>query len=220
MAVFISVRQTLLNYSNKATAGVDAMAGNLQFSLRNAYLNIRMVQNQVRKKRVIDSISEAASQLDPGGFCMIYFHGHGDSIGPHGSKDEQSDEALVCYDGYVLDDEIDILLRSFHPSCRILSIMDCCSSRTVFEWKYAPHQYPQIIHIAASSDNGYAHSTINGGIMSNNIRSMVHGWGFTNYNYIGFVNHLKARMNHAKHPIHIRMNPNVQSNYLKTPLFT
>jgi hypothetical protein len=220
IALFISVRENRLGYSNQATSGVDAMANNLQYALSNAYMNVRMIQNKVKKERVVRSIHEASRQLEPGGFCLIYFHGHGDSVGHHIEPDEPSDEALVCYDGLLLDDELDRLLRGFHPSTRVMTIMDCCSSNTVIEWKFNPRLYPKIIHVASASDSGYAHATINGGLMSLQIQDMVNGWGFSNYSYIGFLRELRNRMNRIRQPIYIRKSPKVDQDYLRQRLFT
>lgn len=219
IALLISVRNTLLPYSNVATSGVDAMANNLQYASSNAFSNVRMIQHQVKKQRIINSIIEVSQELSPGGFCLIYYHGHGDSITGSMENDEIKDQALVCYDGYLLDDEIDQLLRGFHPTCRILSIFDCCSSNTLVEWKYTYHNYPNIIHIASADDNGYALASTMGGVMSQQIINMIDGWAFSNYTYINFIQTLKNRMNHIGHPLYIRTSPGVKNDYLNLPLF-
>lgn len=222
IALFISIKDTLVpGFSNRATSGVDSMARNLQFALRNSYPNIRMVQGKVKKRKVEDSLKDASVDLEPGGFCLIYYHGHGHSIKDRMIPDETSDEAIVCYDGYLLDDELDLLLRQFHPSTRIMTIMDCCSSETIVEWKnFSPQIHPRIIHIAAAKDGDSALATTNGGILSREIEGMVDNWGYANYTYVSFLKELKKRMEHKNHPIYIRISPNVNMNYLKMELFT
>lgn len=226
IAIFISVRETRLNYSNRATSGVDNMSNNLRYALSNAFSNVRVIQNRVSKGRIVHAIKEASYHLEPGGFCLIYFHGHGNSIRRNPkydiNKDEGHDEALVCYDGLLFDDEIDQLLRGFNPRCKILTIMDCCSSKTVVEWEYNPKLYPKIIHIAAASDDGYnkdAKAGPSGGIMTQQIVNMLSGWGYSNYTYAGFLRSLRNRMRRINRPVYIRGNGKFSIRDMRTKLF-
>lgn len=220
IAILIGVRETKLNYSNQATSGVDLMVSNISSSLSYAFPSVQLVQHNVKKERIVKTISDAARHLEPGGFCFIYFHGHGDTLPGGFDHDEFKDQALVCYDGYLFDDELDFLLRKFHRSHRVMTFMDCCSSNTVVEWKFDPRLYPQIIHIAAASDNGYAHANTQGGFMSSVFNQMVYGYGYANYSYVSFIRDLSARMSANGAPLFVRNNQNVPPSYLKMKLFT
>ncbi len=221
IALLVSVKETNLNYSDEATSGVDNMTNNLQYALINAFPNARMVQNKVTKQRVIESLEEAADNLSPGGFCLIYLHGHGDSIRQNDPQEnETEDQVFICYDDYLRDDEIDRLLQRFDSSCRILTIADCCSSNTLVEWKNSEASYPQIIHLASANDHGYAYASPSGGFMTNQIVNIVFQWAYTNHTYQSFVEGLKHSMSLIGYPFFSKLNDQVTDEYLNKNLFT
>jgi len=220
IAIVASVKATrVTGYDNQATQGADAIANALAGELSYAFNNIQVIQNYTTKARIVDTLTTAAKVLDPGGLCVFYFHGHGDSL-PNVLRPDQEtrDQALVCYDGFLFDYEIDLLLQNFLPSHRLLTIVDSCSSETVIEWNYPDvARYPQIIHIGASRDGDQAGADTLGGIMSRNILNSVYGYGYANYTYLSFCQRIKQLT--GNQPA-FRTSPGVQRSFLNAKLFT
>lgn len=219
LAIVASVGKTRVpGYDNKATQGADMVTYDLYQELIPAFNNIQLIQHTTTKAKIVNTLTDAAKFLDKDGFCMFYFHGHGDSLpnvlDPDG---ETKDQALVCQDGFLFDDEIDLLLRQFHPSHRILTITDCCASESVVEWKYEQTKnYPQVLHISACRDDQTTPADAMGGIMSRNILNSIYGAGYTNYSYLSFCQAIKSNIPNAV----IRTTANVTRSFLNQKLFT
>ena len=43
------------------------------------------------------------------------------------------DEAIVCADGTIRDDELATLLAAFPPDCAVVCVFDCCNSSTIID---------------------------------------------------------------------------------------
>src|SRR5688572_13928935 len=176
LAIFAYVAETTLSkYSNDATLGVGNIAQSLINELRPAFGDdVVDVGPRSTVQQVASQLEFAAKYLSKHGLCFFYFHGHGDSIRGVGRQDEFKDQALVCHDGYLVDDQIDDLLRKFKPTQRILSVVDCCSSETVIEWSSSKiSNYPQIIHIASAHDGQDAGAAAFGGMFSQRMLSLI-----------------------------------------------
>lgn len=219
IAIVASVGKTRVpGYSNEATAGADMVTYDLCQELSYAFNNIQLIQHHTTKARIVNSLKDAASSLKPNGICLFYFHGHGDNLPNTFDGDKETfDQALVCEDGFLFDDEIDALLRNFHSSHRVMTITDCCASASVVEWKYEQTKnYPQVLHLAACMDHQIAVAQGMGGIMSRNILNTVYGYGYANYSYLSFCQVIKSQMPDAT----IRTTTNITRSYLNQQLFT
>ena len=220
-AIVAYVKETELSqYSNQATAGVGLAARNLILELSPIFgNNLIDLGPSTKIDNIITKLQYAAQNLDANGLCLFYFHGHGDSVNGIGRNDEATDEALVCNDGYLFDDSIDEILQTFQPTQRILSIVDSCSSESVFEWSMAPESsYPQIIHIASAADGTEAGALPMGGIFSRRIWSILYGGAAQSFTYQRFTQRLQLLT--VSTPCVVRKSPNVSDAFLNSRLFT
>jgi Caspase domain len=219
IAIVASVGKTRVpGYSNQATEGVDVVSYELCQELSYAFNNIQLIQNNTTKVRIVNSLLDAAESLKPNGMCLFYFHGHGDNLpNTYDPDNETFDQALVCEDGFLFDDEIDQLLRKFKSTQRIMTITDCCSSASIVEWKYEQNKkYPQVLHLAACRDDQTAAAQGMGGIMSRDILNRIYGYGYSSYSYLSFCQTIRTAMPDAI----IRTTKNVTHDYLNQQLFT
>ena len=161
----------LSDYDNSATIGVSRVAHLIMNEIKPIFRNdMAYLGPNATIKSITEHLVKASENLSNKGFCLFYFHGHGDSIGGRMRSDEARDQALVCHDGYLVDDVIEDLFAKFQPEQRILTIVDCCSAGSVIEWhKYSSESYPMIIHLASSRDEKPAFAYPQGGIFSNRI---------------------------------------------------
>ena len=193
-AIFAYVRETnLSDFDNRATAGVHLVARNIINELRKVFhMNYIDLGPLTKGDEITAQLEYAARNLNENGLCFLYFHGHGHSLPGSMYDDEIMDQALVCNDRYLLDDEIDKYLRLFKSNHRIFSIVDSCSSGTVIEWpKYKTHSYPKIIHLGSAKDNTIAYSLPSGGRFSKNVFNLIHNMGYSSFSYKSFANRLK-----------------------------
>ena len=65
----------------------------------------------------------------------IYFSGHGTQLPEliRGSEEDGKDEAIVCTDGHIRDDELAAALARFPPACAVVCVFDCCNSSTMID---------------------------------------------------------------------------------------
>lgn len=74
--------------------------------------------------------------------CFIFFYsGHGTFIKDQSMDEKDSrDECIVPSDyqiaGFITDDEINSILKQFNPNTKLIGILDCCFSGTLFDLKY------------------------------------------------------------------------------------
>lgn len=81
-------------------------------------------------------LTTAAAQLEAGDYLLITYSGHGTFVKDlNGDETDGRDEALVLYDGILLDDTIYELWTLFKEGVRILLITDSCYNATVIRLK-------------------------------------------------------------------------------------
>lgn len=219
-AIFAYVSNTQLpEYDNRATIGVGAVAGSIMTEIKPKFKNdLFDLGPNSTVQSITANLSLAAEKLEDRGFCLFYFHGHGDSITGKYRNDEKKDQVLVCHDGFLFDDAIDQILSTFKPTQRILTIVDSCSSETVVEWsKHPMSAYPQMIHIASSTDDGVALANRWGGIFSRKILNLVYNMAYYNYTYDTFIRRLQWQSTYS--PCLVRISDNVKTGFLRTKLF-
>lgn len=83
---------------------------------------------------ILNEFKRIGHVIQPSDLFIFYYSGHGDVI-PDLNHDEQSgyDQVLVAYDKYVIDDEIDIILRQFFSKAINCFIIDGCHSGTTYK---------------------------------------------------------------------------------------
>ncbi|WP_298754887.1 caspase family protein [uncultured Psychroserpens sp.] len=205
-------------YKNSATVGVELVAKKLYNEIKPKFgNNVSFIKPNATKEHILSEIRMVSNKLDSNGMLFFYFHGHGDTIDGRLYNDEKKDQVLVCTRNYLVDDTLDLYIRKFKPTQRILSIVDSCSSETVVEWsQYKWKSYPQIIHISSSRDGDVAYAYTNGGILSNKLAHLLYGGQYNNWTYEIMITRLKTLIPNR---CYINKTPNVKNNFLKDKIF-
>lgn len=192
-ALFTYVRRTKLPYSDRATIGVEGVAQDIRAVVEPVFDgNIRDLGAYPTKDAVSRELTDIADKLDNDGLCFFYFHGHGASIPGAAINDEDQDQALVCYDQYLRDDDLSEVLRLFKPTQRFFSVVDSCSSRTVVEWSFGNRDlYPEIIHYSSSPDGAEAYALPQGGLFSQRFFELIYGGAYESYTYQSLADDLE-----------------------------
>jgi hypothetical protein len=93
-------------------------------------------------------------------YFTVYFSGHGGQVSDlNGDEDDGMDEAMVFPDGYIIDDDLSLILRrNCSGITRVLLLTDCCHSGTIWDIpedvKIAMQMFPaNILSISSSSDS-------------------------------------------------------------------
>ncbi len=96
-----------------------------------------LLTKSATRKRVMDGIKKAASDLKAGDLFLLTYSGHGGQI-PDLNNDEPDgmDETWCLYDGQMVDDELNALLGSFARGVRVLVFSDSCHSGSVVREAY------------------------------------------------------------------------------------
>jgi len=123
----------------------------------------------------------AANELEAGDYFLFYYSGHGiQLLDDNGDEEDSEDEVLALRRKYydmdhpdgllIKDDRINELLNMFDPGVRIVMIIDCCHSETMYQLpkrdgdintiEYNPdfniidetNIIPELIYIAAVED--------------------------------------------------------------------
>lgn len=90
---------------------------------------INLTKDKLTLKEVRDAFKTLKSRVGPNDLVMVYFTGHGDQIPDKDKVEPDSlDEVLVLYDGILIDDEINKLMKGFPLTARKLLIVDACHS--------------------------------------------------------------------------------------------
>jgi len=93
-----------------------------------------LLTRDANRKNVIDEISKAASDLQPGDIFMLSYSGHGGQILDLNQDEyDRRDETWCLYDAQLIDDETHYLLSTFKSGVRILTFSDSCHSGSVIK---------------------------------------------------------------------------------------
>lgn len=86
---------------------------------------------QVTKEWFVRACEEALDQAQPGDKIIIHYSGHGTYVADtNGDEIDGYDEALYLYDGPLIDDRINTLLKRIKSGVDVGLIMDCCFSES------------------------------------------------------------------------------------------
>jgi hypothetical protein len=103
--------------------------------------NTKILISAQTKKNIIEQIKilSRSSYQENNKTFIIQYSGHGISM-PDSNGDELDgkDEGLLSNDlNVIIDDEIYLLLNTFHPSSKILFIIDACHSCSILDLPYS-----------------------------------------------------------------------------------
>lgn len=89
---------------------------------------------QATRDSVLSNLNRIVEGLQDEDIFVFYYSGHGDNI-PDVSRDEEDklDEALVCYDQYLLDDDLYKVWLSSNKKKRIVMIIDACKAGSTYK---------------------------------------------------------------------------------------
>lgn len=81
-------------------------------------------------QKIRDTILELGNALSPSGILVITYAGHGAPLQNKDNDDEATgkDQAWVTYDGFLLDDELNIIFSNLQANIRVLLLSDSCYS--------------------------------------------------------------------------------------------
>lgn len=106
----------------------DARALAAIFDKRGYDTQILSDQSATRQ-RVLAEIESLVHCAQAGDWVVISYAGHGSWV-PDETGDEAYDEVLVCYDGFLIDDELYDLFCEFQEGVRLVWIADCCHAES------------------------------------------------------------------------------------------
>ena len=114
-----------------AEKDVDTMES---IARKQGFVTRTLKTEKATRENVIAEFGAAASELDTGDFFLVTFSGHGDWVKDiSGDEEDQRDDTWCLYNGYFLDDELNVLLAAFKPGCRVLVLSDSCHSGTMLK---------------------------------------------------------------------------------------
>jgi metacaspase-1 len=92
----------------------------------------KILDNQATRKNMLDGLEDLVVNASPGDEVVFTYSGHGTSVTDHsGDEIDGYDEALVAYDGNILDDELRTILQKSQKDVHIVVVADSCFSGTV-----------------------------------------------------------------------------------------
>lgn len=201
IAILVSVEQSQFDdyfpdYSTQGVGNAKVAFANSVLSYVQPGLEIWDLGNSPTKGNVVEALQDAAAELSGYGSLLFYFTGHGANV--EGGEDvyEDSDQAMVCYDGFLYDDELTSLLSRFKPSTKVLSLIDACHSGTMVDWNrpFPVDTFPKVFHYAACSDFSLAPADTNGGLLTQAINNLLPMGAFQDQSYLQLGNLLKQQL--------------------------
>lgn len=165
------------------------------------------------RENLLTNLKKAADTCKAGDVFVFYYSGHGGQVADINSEEpDKKDETLVCYDGEVIDDDLNKIWVTFREGVRIVMLTDCCNSETNFRslrinqrdsedsnlQNIAKHLEEEsamkamLIHIGACSDGASAAGFKRGGLFTQTIKKILSGESFQG-NYESLVSEILTR---------------------------
>lgn len=155
---------------------------------------------------------EFADKAQSGDLVLITYSGHGaQTEDTNGDEEEDEwDENLCLYDGYLVDDRINRLMCCFREGVRILMIADCChggsiskaGKESIFKPKKLKKELPVpdasviLLSGAASNQKAYENQEAKLGYFTEALLKTWEGGAFTG-NYSDFQRKIRRNMQRA-----------------------
>jgi len=116
-------------------------------SSNNEFESQLLLSEKATSSAILDAIKSASKELKEGDIFRLFYSGHGCQL-PDLNSDEKDgfDEAWVCYDRPLLDDEIKLALSQFSEGVNILIINDSCHSHGSTEGKKHRVKSKKLLH--------------------------------------------------------------------------
>ncbi|WP_262714296.1 caspase family protein [Mucilaginibacter rubeus] len=125
------------SYNNAAVAGVQKDLGDIQAILRLPPGDVKVLKGEdATHEDILAAMERIGGIVKPGDMFIFYYSGHGDTIPDinHDERNSKYDQVLVAYDQFVVDDEIDVIMRKYFTKTINCFMMDCCHSGTTYKF--------------------------------------------------------------------------------------
>ncbi len=107
-------------------------------ALRLGYETHFLQDNEATRDAIKGKIVELGNTVEDGGILLITYAGHGAPIPDKGDSDGDTDdstdgfdEAWVTYNGFMLDDEVNVALAEISNRIRVVTVSDSCHSESM-----------------------------------------------------------------------------------------
>ena len=91
----------------------------------------KLLDSQATKQDILKKLETLLTSAGSDDQVVFTYSGHGTSVADRsGDEIDGYDEALVAYDGTILDDELRAVLQKVNPQAHIVIIADSCFSGT------------------------------------------------------------------------------------------
>ncbi len=88
-----------------------------------------ILSSEATTSNILATLKSASKTLTNGDIFLLTYSGHGCKFPDlNGDEEDGLDEAWVCYDKILLDDEIKLSLSQFSEGVKCFIILDCCYS--------------------------------------------------------------------------------------------
>ncbi len=96
------------------------------------FLVDKVIDSEATRKTILKKLETLITSAQPDDELVFTYSGHGTSVTDKNSDEADGyDEALVAYDGNIVDDELRAVLQKAQPGMHIVVIADSCFSGTV-----------------------------------------------------------------------------------------
>lgn len=140
MAKGISVNIGLNYVDKKHYQGWDGKLGGCvndandmyNIATSQGFQGTKLVDNLATRQTIIQSITQASTELAKGDLLLVSYSGHGGQRQDYSrDEDDGMDETWCLFDGELIDDELLTLWQRFAAGVRIFVISDSCHSGSV-----------------------------------------------------------------------------------------
>lgn len=151
-----------------------------------------ILQNST-KEQIISNIRSCVSEINNSSNdkkLIFYYSGHGTKY-MDANESDGNGEGILCSDlNLLLDDELNSLFSKLHHDKTLISIFDCCHSKTMLDYRETNNEINcNVVSIGACRDDSYSHSVLFknnkwGGIFT---RAFVYSLGYYKNNSISKI---------------------------------
>jgi len=127
------------NSPNMTLYGCVSDAERMARMLSSRGYDVDLLTSNVTRLRVLAAMAKLVVEGQPGDQLVLQFSGHGSYVGDvSGDEADGRDECLVLEDGqYLLDDDMNAIVRVLKPGIDMRIIFDCCHSGSSLDFAFA-----------------------------------------------------------------------------------